>query len=449
MLGDSSVHAFVDAGATVYWLLLAFLIAIVTVGFGFMYVRRKDLQPAHTDNQFVSKESALAAGAIALLLSAAVILFGTSLPLAGYSTVDTSFYDRMNLPLVIAMVLIIGFSLYTQWGRDDAVEVVKRGLKWLAVSALSGVLLFSFFGVNDPGTLLLVVASLFAISVNIEFGWKQGRVSIASVGGKVAHVGLSLFLLGVIASGRYNSTRQLALELNQPQKALGHTLTYSGYRPTSDGKFAFDVNVQQDGRTFRLSPIMFDAGRQGMMRNPDIASFLTSDFYISPVSVQESQANLSDPKEEYTLEKGKTVSVGAFKATFVKFDMNAHGEDGMAGGSEKGMTVGSVLELSDGNSMETVVPVTVYGANGKQTSKPSESRLMNASIQLVAMNVGGIEGKPASTITIGIQRGERAQQQQTLIVEVSIKPFIGLVWVGTLVMFLGFVMAMVFRLREV
>jgi cytochrome c biogenesis factor len=35
-----------------------------------------------------------------------------------------------------------------------------------------------------------------------------------------------------------------------------------------------------------------------------------------------------------------------------------------------------------------------------------------------------------------------------LIVEASIKPFIGLVWVGTLIMFIGFFVAMMKRLKE-
>ena len=447
VLGDSSVHAFVDAGAGVYWILLAFLLGIAAIGFGFMYVRRRELRPARADNQLISRESALALGAIALVLSAAVILFGTSLPLSGTSTVDTAFYDTMNLPLVIAMVLIIGLSLYTQWGRDVASEIAKRSLKWSAVSVLGAGTLFAL-GIHDLETLVLVAASLFAILVNIEFGWKQVKVSAASIGGKLAHVGVAVFLLGVIASGRYNSTRQLALKLNQPQKALGHTITYMGYHPTPDGKFSFNVQVEQDGKMFQLSPIMFDAGRQGMMRNPDIASFITSDFYVSPVSLQETQPDPEGMGEEYTLEKGKTISVGEFKATFIRFDMGTHAEDNMMNGSGNGMAVGSVLELSDGKAKETIVPVTVYGANGRQTSKPSTSRLMNANIRLVSMNVGGMGGQSTSTVTIGIHREQESpQNRQTLIVEASVKPFISLVWAGALVMFLGFAMAGVVRLR--
>lgn len=445
VLGDSSVHAFVDPGAAVYWLLILFLVAIVAIGFGFMIVRRKELRPTHVDNQFVSKETALAAGAVALVLSAAVILFGTSLPLAGKSTVDTSFYDTMNLPLAIVVVLFIGFSLYIQWGNDEGKEVLKRAVKWLAVSLGASIVLF-LFGIRAFDTLLLVLASLFALCVNLEFGWKQGATDLKAIGGKLAHIGLAMFFLGVIASGKYSSTTHVSLELNHPQQTLGHTLTYVGYEPTADGKYAFNVNVEYNGKAFRLSPLMFDAGQQGTMRNPDIASSLTGDFYLSPVSLEEPISDQADHGDIYTIEKGKAVSLGQFRATFVRFDMNSHSEGATMNGG--GMSVGSVLELTDGNRMETITPVTVYLPDGRQTSRPSQSKLLDATVQLVSMNVGGM-GSSNSAITIDVRReGETTRKMEVLVVEVSTKPFIGLVWLGSVVMFFGFILAGIRRLRE-
>jgi cytochrome c-type biogenesis protein CcmF len=449
VLGDSSVHSFTDPGAGVYWLLIAFLTVIAVVGFGFMYIRRNELHPAKSDNQFVSKETALAAGTIALLLSAAVILFGTSLPLLGKSTVDVSFYDTMNLPLAIAMALFIGFSLYTQWGVDDWKGVLKRSLKWIGISVAAGVALY-LLGVRDVGTFALVLTSTFAILVNIEFGWKQGRLDIAAIGGKLAHIGLGVFFLGVIASGKYSTTRQVSLLKGVPQDVLGHTLTYVGYEPTTDRKYAFNVNVVNEQTRFQLSPVMFDAGQQGTMKNPDIKSFLTSDFYISPISLEQSQEDHADHAGDvYTIEKGKTISIGGFRTTFVKFDMNAHSGNAMASGAASDMAVGSVLEVTDGKTKEIVTPMTVYGADGRQTSTPSESKLLNATIQLVSMNVGGMDGANASSVTVGVQRGQEAHaHQEALVVEASIKPFIGCVWVGTFLMFFGVIVAAMRRLRE-
>lgn len=444
VLGDSSVHAFVDPGAAVYWLLIVFLVAIAVAGFGLMYFRRAALRPSQTDNQFVSKETALAAGAIALVLSAAVILFGTSLPLMGKSTVDISFYNTMNLPLVIAMVLLIGLSLYMQWNNDEPGQVIKRMLKWLGVSlAVCAGLVVA--GVSDTQVLAVIFVAAFTLLVNLEFGWKQGRVDSTAIGGKIAHIGLAIFLIGVLVSGKYNTTRQLALTLNQPVEALGHTLTYTGYIPTTDNKYAFNITVQDNTGTFVLSPLMFDGGEQGMMRNPDIASFATRDFYVSPISLQDDESAHAAHEQTYTIEKGKSIALGEFKATFVRFDMNAHSGDAMM--SNGAMAVGSVLELSDGKNKETVTPVTEFGADGQRTFRPSQSKLLNATIQLVSMDVGGM-GANVSAVTIGIHRHEgSATPSEALVVEASIKPFISLVWAGTIVMFAGFLMAVFKRLR--
>jgi cytochrome c-type biogenesis protein CcmF len=365
----------------------------------------------------------------------------------GKSTVDISFYNTMNLPLVIVMVLFIGFSLYTQWGMDDWKQVGMRALRWMSVSLLACVGLY-FVGVRETGVLMLILTSLFAMLVNFEFGWKQGTKDLRAIGGKLAHIGLAVFLLGVIASGKYNTTKQTTLPLNQPVEALGHTLTYTGYAPTPDDKYAFHVNVEKNGAPFTLSPVMFDGGQQGMMRNPDIKSFLTSDFYISPISLEQPEPNTGDHGNTYTIEKGKTITLGQYKATFVKFDMNSHSQDAMTGGGAGDMAVGSVLEVTDGKTKETVTPMMMYSVDGRPTYKPSQSQLMNATVQLVSMNIGGM-GPDPSSVTIDVRHaGEGRQSVDALIVEASIKPFIGLVWAGTLVMFVGFFVAMMKRLQE-
>jgi cytochrome c biogenesis factor len=269
-----------------------------------------------------------------------------------------------------------------------------------------------------------------------------------ATGGKVAHIGLGVFLLGVIGSGRYNTMSQTALPLNQPVETLGYTLTYTGYSPTSDNKYSFHVDVERDGKSFTLSPVMFDGGQQGMMRNPDIASFLTRDFYISPLSLQEPESDPTGQAETFTIEKGKSVSVGQCLATFVKFDMSAHDQSAMSGTASGEMTVGSVLEVSDGAKRETITPAVVYSMGGRPTYRPSQSKLLDATVQLVSMNVGGM-GTTPSTVTIGVHRdGSIQPKTEALIVEASVKPLIGLVWAGTIVMFGGLFLATMKRLGE-
>ena len=287
---------------------------------------------------------------------------------------------------------------------------------------------------------------LFALVVNIEIGFKVARGDPWFLGGKFAHIGVAIFLLGVIASGKYSSTQHLVLSMNTPQQALGYSLTYVGYKPIDGGKFAFDVLAEKDGVKFQLSPVMFEAGEQGIMRNPDIASFLTNDLYISPVSLDQAPGPSSDRHEDFTLLRGQSVAIGQVKATFVRFDMGAHDAGAMMNG-KSGMSVGSVLELTDSMSRETVVPVTVYRTDGPPAYTPSPSRLLHGTIQLVSMNVGA--GSTQSSVTLRVERPDApAPRAEALVVEASIKPYISLVWVGTVVLIFGFALSLFKRARE-
>jgi len=441
ILGDASVHAFTDPGAAIFWLLLCLLALIALAGIALLAVRWKEMRPESGDTQLLTRESSLGAGTIMLLLSAAVVLFGTSLPIFSTTRVEPSFYDTTHLPIGILMALLIGFSLTMQWETQDALATLRRSLMAMGASVISCAVLF-LLGVRDGMALVLIGTSLFALVVNVDVGVRIARGDPRFLGGKFAHAGIALFFIGVIASGRFATKEHVALPLHSPREVLGHTLTYTGYAPAGDGKFAFSVKVEGKGESFTLAPVMFNAGEQGTMRNPDIASFVTRDYYVSPISLEEGE--VASAGETYTIEKGATVLMGNVKARFVKFDMDGHALQGMNAGG--GMAIGSVLELSEGARKETVVPVVVNG-DGRREAKASPSRLMNASLMLVGMHVS--TGESPSSVTVQVQRPEAAPgRPETLVIEASIKPFISLVWGGTLLMMGGFVLAILKRSKE-
>jgi len=445
ILGDASVHSFSDPGTTVYGLLLMYLALIAALGFGMMWVRRRELKPKGGEIAGIHRETALAAGTLALLLSAVVVLVGTSLPIFATSSVEPAFYDQTNLPIAIAMGLLIGISLYLQWGTDEWKGLLKRSLRSFVLAAAFTATLW-FVGVQEISMMLFVLSSAFALLVNLELALRIPRTHLGLLGGKLAHLGLAVMFFGMIATGKYGSTKHLSLPLNTPQQALGYTFTYTGYSPTDDGKYAFHVVAEKEGKKIALAPIMFDAGQQGIMRNPDIASFMTKDLYLSPVSIEEHGGHAEHGHETYTLPKGTSVSFGSVKATFVRFDMSAHANQAMMDGAQ-GMTIGSMLELTNGSQREVVVPVMHYAADGKPKYTPQRSKLLDGEIQLVSMNVAS--GGTPSTVTVTVHRNGNAQAPvETLVVEASIKPFVVLLWAGTVVMTMGFFLAIAKRTKE-
>jgi len=236
----------------------------------------------------------------------------------------------------------------------------------------------------------------------------------------------------------------MVLPLNDPREALGHRFTYVGHSPLPDGKTGFNVQVENGKTRYQLTPVMFDAGEQGVMRNPDIASFLTRDIYLSPINLEQGSHDETE-NDVHTLAKGETVSVGDVDVTFARFDMDQHG--GASAPPGGGMVIGSVLELQRVEEREMITPVMVYRPDGTTQYRNADSELLNTGVQLLSMNVG--TGGAPSTITVGIQRGgDGAHQHESLVLEASIKPFINFLWVGTALMMIGFFLAILKRSKE-
>ncbi len=443
ILGDASVHAFTGAGATVYWMLLVSLALIAIVGTVMLALRWREMETPETSRSFLTRETALGAGALVLLLSAAVILFGTSLPIFSNSTVEPAFYDTTHLPIAIVMALLVGFSLSMQWEFPDGRDTLRRSWKALVISLVMTLILV-ILGMRDPLIVAFAFSAIFTLFVNAELGLKGVKGNPLFLGGKLAHIGLALFFLGIISTGRFSSSEQVVLPLNTPRDVLGHRLTYIGQSPLADGRHGFTVQVEQGDRKFQMVPVMFDAGEQGVMRNPDIASFLTRDVYISPLGVEQGSDSHA-PQEVHTIAKGETKFVGDVRVTFTRFDMDQHGMS--MGGMGGGMAVGSVLELEREADSETVTPMMVHQPNGEVQHRNVDSRLLNAGIQLMSMRVAA--GESPSTITVGLLRpGDSSPQQEALIVEASVKPFINLLWAGTVLMMIGFVLSILKRSKE-
>jgi cytochrome c-type biogenesis protein CcmF len=435
ILGDSSVHSFTDPGTIVYSMLVLFLTAALVVGGAFLFFRRKELKAIARPMHWMTREFALAIGSFVLLASAIIIFFGTSLPIVSSTTVDPSFYNKMHIPIAILMSLLIGCSLLVRWEQEDGLFLKEKSWKSL-LAALIATIVIAFFSTWNAMYLLFIFGAMFAIFVNIELVYMTIRGDYRLMGGKIAHIGLAVFMIGAMISGLFDQKKTVMLEQGTPQEAFGYTLTYTGRSIVEGNKTAFSVSVQKDGGTSVLAPIMFNTEDQGVMRNPDILSLLTHDVYIEPMGLEE---NKMDSNGNVLLHKGESATLGDATVKFTEFDMASHDPAQSSGG----MKVGVVLEVTRMYDKEKVVPYVVMG-----TATPeyfgAESKILGTTVLLNSMNIGGM-GDGRSSIQISLAKKEGAQQsgskKEVLVVEASIKPFIVLVWAGTLLVFIGFIIS--------
>ena len=103
--------------------------------------------------------------------------------------------------------------------------------------------------------ILLAFSASFTVAVNVEIAIKIIRGNMKMLGAYVAHIGIALFLLGVIGSTAYSQETDIDLIKNQPQEAFGYKLTFTGYHPIENNtKYAFNINVEKGEKKYRVSP---------------------------------------------------------------------------------------------------------------------------------------------------------------------------------------------------
>jgi cytochrome c-type biogenesis protein CcmF len=417
--------------------LLAFLAFAGLTGVVLLAMRWKEMRPEPSGKEILTREVALGTGSLALVLSALVVLFGTSLPIFSTTRVEPSFYDATNLPIAIAIGLLIGISLYLQWEEQDWRQTLRRSWKALAAAAVVTVVLIAL-GVRDVLMAALALASLFTLFVNLDIAITVARGNWRFLGGKIAHIGVAVFFLGVLGSGKYSTTEHVVLPVNTPRDVLGHRMTYTGSRQLPDGKIAFDVRLEKSGGMRTLTPVMFETREQGIMKNPDIASFATYDVYLSPIALEgEGGAG----PEALTLRKGEATAVGDATVTLLGFEMTSHGQ----GVPTDGMPVGAALKIVRGSEEEAIIPVTLFRPNNQPQPRPVESRLLGGRVSLMTLHVG-MEGG-GSAVTVAVER-HGAGDREALVAEASVKPFISLVWWGTALMMVGFGLSIANRSKE-
>jgi cytochrome c-type biogenesis protein CcmF len=447
VLANASVHSFVDSGSLAYTLLVVWLVLIAICGFGMIILRRKDLKSQTPPSALMTRESILSIATIVLGVCAAIILFGTSKPLFSDSVVEPAFYNRTTLPLAALMMLLLGFSLRAKWNQEDRQLLFKRLVIPGAFSVLVLVVLV-FLGLHDVLAILLVLSSLFAFFISFDHGFRLAKERPLFIGGALAHIGLAILFIGIIASGRYGQKQSVALPLNQSQLVFGYKVTYSGTLPTEDGKTKFIVHVDQNGKRKTLEPVMFESVyNNSLMRNPDYSSYWTKDFYIEPISLEQ---NNTEQQNIVDLPKGEAIPYGPMTITFHKFDLSSHDKGEMMGDSNGAMTIGVVLEVKTEKDIQTVVPVTTYTAKGALEMKTAYLQDSHIGFQLVTMNIGTGKGEKShvhiNVVGVGGNHG-MGQKPETLIAEVSVKPFMNFVWIAAVLIVSGLTVAMVRRLR--
>ena len=101
-------------------------------------------------------------------------------------------------------------------------------------------------------------------------------------------------------------------------------------------------------------------------------------------------------------------------------------------GEGNSVSIGAVLQIKTDKDIQEIVPTTKYNAHGNPEMKTAYLKNGHLGFQLESINVASGTRKSQVQINVvgveGIQHGE-AQKPETLIAEVSVKPFMNFVWI--------------------
>ncbi len=444
ILGDASVHSFVDPGQEVYLFLIVFLSLFGGGGIALILFRLKSLraEKAEKNTLLFSRESALFVGAITICAAALVITVGTSWPIISKGTIEGDFYNRMILPLAILIAAVNGISILLKWKHSEEKQFIKS--LYLPLGFTGSVTIFLvILGVRDFLIALLAAAAFFSFFINAEIAYTIFKKNRSKAGAYIAHLGLMLLFLGIIGSSRYSEEQNISLPLNETKQALGYSLTYKGATPIKgdEEKFHFNVIVQKDERVFLLQPVMYYSEySEGIMKNPDIANLVTKDLYLSPMALEEQSPYYAEDVNSF--KKGEEKDINGMKIKFMDFDRSKFNRDDMSG---TGNIMGAELEITVEGKTEKVIAEQEMSKDGGNSIPVKMSGNDKYTFYLVKLSVAG---ESSVDIAVVDDSMPKSQAPETLVLTASVKPFINLVWGGTAVMVLGFFLSLIARYRR-
>ena len=443
VLADFSVHSFQDLGINLY--LVMFIMAILVTGVTVLRSRHQHIQFQELNLTTLNREAILLSSMLVFSLSAFLTFIGTSSPLftglvGKPAQVDTSFYNIVHIPIGIALALFLGFAPYLRWESTN--NLLKTLLPSLIFTIVSTAVAF-WFGMTEITKLTFTAAAAFAFWSNLFVTVKLFRINWLISGAPLSHVGVALLLIGIIVSATFDTAQQFVLERGVPVQVMDHQLLYQGVTPAVNGKNVVNIRVSSEGGNYIAQPrFYYSEYNRSTMREPDVKAGLLGDIYISPIEIRNTAQTASNA-QVLRLTKGETKQFKDMQITFDQFEIGEH-----AGSNQ--MKVGARLTINSGENTFHAIPAVIF--DGGQNRSENAEILFNQAGKQQKITVI-LNGLDANQKTIELQLeglNENSlpitEAKELLIIEISRKPFMSVLWIGTIIITLGAIIALLNRM---
>ena len=300
----SSVHAFaVDPKRGV--VVLAIMLIFTGGALALFASRAKDLRRGGLFDP-ISREGALVLNNLFLTVAAATVLIGTLYPLLAEAvtgakiSVGPPYFNLTFGAFMVPLLVALPFGPMLAWKRSDLNAAMQR--LW-AAAIIALVVTLAALAITRRGPLLAPV--FLALGVWVMAGsiaeW-AGRIKLrsagrdevlrrarnlprAAYGGMLAHFGVGLMVVGIVATSAWQSETVKALQPSESLDVAGYQVTFLGVAPRRGPNYQETVgrfSVARGGKVFtelEAAKRLYDAPRQSTTEAA-IHNALSGDLYV-------------------------------------------------------------------------------------------------------------------------------------------------------------------------
>ncbi len=492
VLADFSVHSFTDLGINGY--LVGFMVLFTVITLFFFSLRASKIESKPLDYNFFGREFLLFTGMTVMFVFGMIVMFWSSLPLLSGMfgeprAADIATYNSFAIPLSIIMAFLLTVSPLTNFvgykmpgGVTRAmiifalVGVVSFGMFyfWLgsgiAVSVISTIVvsgMIVYMHKSDTRKALIPALAAFFITVAIAlmldvknhlfvlffataamamvsnfvslFGFLPGRWRL--MGGELTHFGFGIMLIGVLASSAFTSNEKLVINKGESERAglYGIDVEYVGMvGEIQEPNNELILNIDDGSSTEEVRPQLYYSSRMdGIMRKPYVFRSLMYDLYMAPEQIQRSESE----DHLISLTKGVWSQVGDLEMRFDRYEMGDHDKDNQS------MKVIAIIEVGYENEETMIMPAIIHTADSKGQpmieKSPSVLEIGDMSYEVILDQV--IPDKNMIMLEIP---GLTKSRPEKLVIDISKKPIISLVWFGTTLIMIGGILTIMRRRKE-
>lgn len=488
VLGDTSVHSFTGEGSTLYWHLIIMQLFFIAVPIYLYYRDRKNIPVVHKEESMNSREFWMFVGSLLLLISAVYIIVLTSLPFIN-KLFGTSWaigenveyvYNRIMILVAILLGALTGCVQYFKY-KDTSRKYIWSKLLIPTIIAVVLSAAVSIFGeVNYDkfglgfliGIHVALWTAIYTIVTNASYLISVMKWKWKAAGASITHVGFGMMLLGILissskkelisknaggiavtglkdAKGRdEDPLENVTLLKGVPVKMGKYVVTYYGDSIVErSDKVFFNIRfIEVDENdsikdAFTIMPNAFlvkSENNSQLSSNPGSRHYVSEDIFVYITSWLNPDSIKDTTTTRFTaIQEGDTVFYSKGFVVINKM-LQANKNDNKDLPMVDSAWVSEVtVESTEGYTYKQSPALMVRGG----VAIPKNDTIMEQRLVL-SMRKDPASGK----VQLGIREPDAMVRYITL--KAYRFPWINVLWIGTIVMVLGFMISVAFRIRS-